>query len=111
MAMWCGFYEGGLNWPRDSDRLPNGNTLIVDSRNGRVIEIDSEGKITWSFEGLRLPYDADMLPDGKVIISDSGNSRVIIVDRDGRTLFELKASDFSPLWSRYRIIFIARVLI
>ena len=30
-------------------RLPNGNTLITESDNGRAIEVDSEGKIVWEF--------------------------------------------------------------
>ena len=32
-----------------SQRLPNGNTLIVESRKGRVFEITKEGKIVWEF--------------------------------------------------------------
>jgi len=48
-----------LRWPRDADRLPNGNTLITDSLNDRVIEINSEGEIVWEYSGVRLPYEAD----------------------------------------------------
>ncbi|HKL27797.1 MAG TPA: aryl-sulfate sulfotransferase, partial [Natrialbaceae archaeon] len=36
---------GNLNWPRDADRLPNGNTLVVDSMNHRVIEVTPNGRI------------------------------------------------------------------
>lgn len=32
-----------------SQRLPNGNTLITDSHNGRVFEITSNGKVVWEF--------------------------------------------------------------
>ena len=38
---------GDLNWPRDADRLPNGNTLIVDSMNHRVIEVTPAGEVVW----------------------------------------------------------------
>ena len=31
------------------ERLPNGNTLITESTNGRVFEVTSEGKIVWEF--------------------------------------------------------------
>lgn len=37
-------YWGGAN-----QRLPNGNTLITDTENGRVFEITRQGKIVWEF--------------------------------------------------------------
>ena len=30
-------------------RLPNGNTLITESNNGRAFEVTPEGKIVWEF--------------------------------------------------------------
>ena len=36
--------EVRFDWPRDADRLPNGNTLITDSRNNRVVEVTPEEK-------------------------------------------------------------------
>jgi outer membrane protein assembly factor BamB len=66
-------YEGPdtgdrLQWPRDADRLPNGNTLIVDSRNFRVIEVNPDGDVVWghdlSGDPRGIVYDADRLgPD------------------------------------------------
>lgn len=32
-----------------SQRLPNGNTLITESDNGRVFEIDADGQIVWDY--------------------------------------------------------------
>ena len=90
-------YQGGLDWPRDADRLPNGNTLITDSRNGRIIEVTPSGEVVWSYGGLKVPYDADLLPDGTILISDSGRARVIIVDKGGNLLWELIIrSEFLP---------------
>jgi len=82
-------YGGGgeLDWPRDADRLANGNTLITDSRHGRVIEIDPAGAIVWSFEGLALPYEADRLPDGNTLIADNSHRRVIEVTPAGEISF------------------------
>ncbi|MDX1748335.1 MAG: aryl-sulfate sulfotransferase, partial [Halobacteriales archaeon] len=39
--------SGGLSWPRDADRLPNGNTLVVDSLHHRVLEVTPRGRIVW----------------------------------------------------------------
>lgn len=57
-------YRGQLRWPRDADRLPNGNTLIVDSGGDRVIEVTPEKEIVWSVEIADAPYDAERLPYG-----------------------------------------------
>lgn len=40
------FYSKSRN---SSQRLPNGNTLITESDNGRVFEITNEGEIVWEF--------------------------------------------------------------
>jgi len=58
-AVWT--YGGNdiLLWPRDADRLPNGNTLIVDSLHNRVIEVNPSGEIVWEYSGVQLPYAAD----------------------------------------------------
>jgi outer membrane protein assembly factor BamB len=50
-----------LRYPRDADRLPNGNTLITDTINNRVIEINPQGEVVWEYEGVRIPYSADRL--------------------------------------------------
>ena len=47
-----------LNWPRDADRLPNGNTLVSDSTNHRVIEVTPQGEVVWEFYAPWLVYDA-----------------------------------------------------
>ena len=50
--------KGDLNWPRDADRLPNGNTLVTDSSNHRVVEVTPKGKVVWEFYAPWLVYDA-----------------------------------------------------
>jgi len=49
----------GLNWPRDADRLPNGNTLVTDTLNHRVVEITPRGEVVWEFHASWGPYDAE----------------------------------------------------
>jgi hypothetical protein len=50
---------GGFNWPRDADRLPNGNTLVADSLNHRAVEITPEGEVVWEVYAAWAPYDAE----------------------------------------------------
>jgi hypothetical protein len=56
--------DPSLNWPRDADRLPNGNTLIVDSLNHRVLEVTPDGEIVWESCVFWGPYDAERVPYG-----------------------------------------------
>ncbi|WP_345777001.1 arylsulfotransferase family protein [Halorarum salinum] len=51
-----------LRWPRDADRLPNGNTVVTDTLNKRVFEVDENGTVVWSVETERIPYEADREP-------------------------------------------------
>ncbi|TKR28110.1 arylsulfotransferase family protein [Natronomonas salsuginis] len=53
-----------LQWPRDADRLPNGNTLIADSRRFRVIEVNETGSVVWGHDlgdERGIIYDVDPL--------------------------------------------------
>jgi len=57
-------YDEDLVWPRDADRLPNGNTLVTNSLGYEVVEVTPDGEVTWSYqvrqEGKRgIPYEAD----------------------------------------------------
>ncbi len=60
-----------IQWPRDADRLPNGNTLITDTHGKRVVEVAPNGSIVWSVP-LSHPYDAERLGTG--VGSDGGES-------------------------------------
>lgn len=67
-----------LQWPRDADRLPNGNTLVTDSRNNRLLEVAPDGEVVWQFEDLGwevmpLPYEADRIGAGERPTAPSGN--------------------------------------
>jgi hypothetical protein len=56
---------GKLNWPRDADRLPNGNTLVTDSLNHRVIEVTPEGQVVWEAYVSWGTYDAERVAIGE----------------------------------------------
>lgn len=50
---------GGLDEPRDADRLPNGHTLVTDRRGHRVLEVTPRGEVVWEFYTPWQPYDAE----------------------------------------------------
>jgi hypothetical protein len=54
-----------LRWPRDADRLENGNTLVTDTLNKRIFEITRNGTVVWSVRTERIPYEADRVPYGE----------------------------------------------
>jgi len=56
---------GDLNWPRDADRLPSGNTLVTDSANHRVLEVTPDGEVVWEFNAPWLVYDAARISAGE----------------------------------------------
>jgi hypothetical protein len=49
----------GFNWPRDADRLPDGNTLVTDTLNHRVVEVTPQGEVVWELQIPWGPYDAE----------------------------------------------------
>jgi len=50
---------GGLDEPRDADRLPNGNTLIADRKGHRVVEVTPQGETVWEFYTPWETYDVE----------------------------------------------------
>ena len=70
----------GVSYPRDAERLANGNTLIADMYNHRVIEVNSAGSIVWQMTGLNIPVDVERLTNGNTLIVEKDKWRVIEVD-------------------------------
>jgi DNA-binding beta-propeller fold protein YncE len=77
-----------LNEPSAATRLPNGNTLVVDAGNQRVLEIDQLGGVVWTYKGMNVtggagvkdPVLAKRVSDGNVLIA--GRQGICEVDRD-----------------------------
>jgi hypothetical protein len=96
-----------LNGAAFASRLPNGHTLITDSNNNRVIEVDAAGTVVWSYttntqtgsNPTPLPTRAVRLANGQTLISDQFNDRVIEVNQAGNLVRQdgnLNASGYSP---------------
>jgi hypothetical protein len=77
---------GQLNWPRDADRLPNGNTLITDTLNHRVIEVTPTGEIVWEYYATWGPFDAERIVHG------DGSHGPTIRDLNASGTYELSGS-------------------
>lgn len=84
--------SGELNNPNDASILSSGNILIADTGNGRVIEVNSEGRIVWTSESpsfkteLRLPIAVQLVGEN-LLITDAGSHKVIEADRKGNILW------------------------
>lgn len=94
------FGEGArvLRAPRTASRLDNGNTLIADTGNHRVIEVTVDGTQVWSHgeparagcsgKSLFKPGAAMRTAKGTTVIADAGNHRVIEVDAAGEIVWQ-----------------------
>jgi hypothetical protein len=76
-------------------QLPNGNFLITDQSNNRIIEVSLIFKrVVWSYGptsppgALNSPNSAELLPNGHILIADEGNNRVIEITRTGHIVWE-----------------------
>jgi hypothetical protein len=86
-----------LNTPVQNTYLPNGDILITDQGNQRVIEVTPYLQIVWQqgmtgvsgskFNQLNNPNSAELLDNGDILIADESNNRVIEVDRHHRIVW------------------------
>ncbi len=67
--------QNTLNWPRDADRLPNGNTLITDTLNHRILEVTPQGEVVWEYYATWGPYDAERLGTGDESVQEGPTIR------------------------------------
>ncbi len=83
-----------LSVPVFAVQLTNGNVLITDQGNNRVIEVNSTKQITWSYGpasgpgALNNPNSAEQLPNGDILIADQDNNRVIEVNQSGGIVWQ-----------------------
>ena len=96
-------YDTGLRFAHSAKLMPNGNILITDTSNNRIIEVDRNGQLIFSSDewsggsgilsdGSKLSYpnDAHFMPSGSFVITDRNNNRVVEADRKGKIIKQFK---------------------
>lgn len=94
-------YTEGLSFAHSALLLSNGNFLVTDTTNNRVIEISRHKEIVFSSDcwsnntgklsdgsHLNYPNDAHELSDGCLLITDRNNDRCVIVNRNGEVRWQ-----------------------
>ena len=92
--------SGRLKFAHSSRRMPNGNTLITDTTNSRLVEVTLEKKIILTSDQwgrgkgrlsdgshLHYPNEAFELADGTFLVTDRNNDRCLQVSREGKVLW------------------------
>jgi hypothetical protein len=79
-----------FSWPRDADRLPNGNTLITDTLHQRVIEVTPTGEVVWEYYAPWAPYDSERLSAANA--SAAEGQKASIGGSNGPTIAEMNAT-------------------
>lgn len=81
-------YTTSLNRPKSAVYLNNGNILIADTGNQKIIEVNRDKKIVWSFsKDMDKPSHALRLNNGNTLITDLGYSRVFEIDYTGKVVW------------------------
>ena len=95
-----GAAPGYLNTPDDAYPLANGDIVVADIRNCRVIELAPDKRIVrqWGRTGVctshppfsyASPNGDTPLPDGGLLITEIGGSRVVRLDAAGHVVFNI----------------------
>jgi hypothetical protein len=92
-----------LDHQHNPDRYENGNTIICDTRNNRIIEVNTTTKeVVWELKlkfphgELRIARDCDDIGNGLRLITDSGNNRLLVYDMMSQSIIkEIKSPWFA----------------
>lgn len=95
-----GSAAGFLHTPDDAYPLANGDIVVADIRNCRILEISPEKRIVrhWGHAGdcthrpptsFNNPNGDTPLPDGGLLITEIGGSRVVRLSPEGRVVFDI----------------------
>ena len=76
-----------LHYPNDAELLENGNLLITDRNNDRVLEVDEAGQVVWTYDHLTRPHNGDRLANGNTMIANSEENLVMEVSPAGEIVW------------------------
>ena len=76
--------------------MPNGDALISDSNNNRIVEVHGKDHVVWRYttnlqagsNSAPTPTRAVRLRNGDMLISDQFNDRVIEINKAGHIVFQ-----------------------
>jgi hypothetical protein len=69
--------------------LPNGNLLLPEAGDNRVVERDKSGNVVWEV-AAEQPIAAVRLPNGHTLITSMSEHRAVEVDREGKEVWEYR---------------------
>ncbi|GIW21256.1 MAG: hypothetical protein KatS3mg068_0263 [Candidatus Sericytochromatia bacterium] len=89
------YSKGKISWnysnllrPRSAIYIPNGNILISDMGNKRILEVDKKNKIVWEYnQNMDKPSYSIRLTNGNTLITDTGYSRILEVSPDKKVVW------------------------
>jgi hypothetical protein len=82
-------YDGHVT-PFDARRRPNGNVVVADSGNNRIVEYSLEGKLLRATPGLKFPNSLFLLPGGRTLFTTYTNGTFGELDDAGALAWERK---------------------
>jgi len=99
--------ETTFNAPRDIATAADGSLFVADSRNHRIVHLDSQGLFLNAFGGygnimdgeipgglMNEPWGVAVAPDGNVYVADTWNHRIQVFTPDGQ---------FLRMWSSFEV--------
>lgn len=89
--------ELGLSAPISAQRLLNEHTLIVDSSNYRVLELDPDGDVAMECFYYKEEMGEDMRMDGPILVIRGEKQNLILMDED--KIIELIPAKHRLVWS------------
>ncbi len=103
----AGSQAGRLRTPDDAYPLANGDVIVADIGNCRILEINPAKRITrqWGRTGVCVdhaptsygsPNGDTPLPDGGLLITEIRGSRVVRLDRAGHVVFDIHVPTLYP---------------
>ncbi len=86
---------------RNSRKLANGNYLLCLSADSKVVEVDPQGKIVWTYATEKEAYSAVRLANGNTLIGCGFAHKVVEVDPSGAVVWTVGEKDLPGISFAY----------